>query len=69
MLPAFEWNPRPPSVRERVVCSIWLAAFVPVMVNYYAGWRLFGSYDKWVFGGLLVVGLFLIQRLPSVRRA
>jgi hypothetical protein len=65
---AYEWEPRPPTTRERIVCGIWLAAFLPVSVNDYAGWRLFRGYDNWVLGGLLFAGLFLIARLPGVRR-
>jgi hypothetical protein len=61
-------DPRPPTVRERILCGIWLAAFVPVVTSYWAGWRLFRGYDNWVFGGLLLAGLFLFVRLPGVRR-
>ena len=65
---AYEWDPRPPTNRERIICGIWLLAFVPAMANYYAGWGLFGGYDKWVFGALMLGSLFLFARLPGVRR-
>jgi hypothetical protein len=42
--------------------------FVVAMASYYEGWRLFDAYDKWVFGGLFLVGLFLLTRMPGVRR-
>jgi len=65
---AYEWDPRPPTKRERIICGFWLVAFVTSMANYYAGWQLFRGYDKWVFGGLLLGSLFLFARLPGVRR-
>ena len=65
---AYEWDPRPPTKRERIICGFWLVAFVTAMANYYAGWQLFRGYDKWVFGGLLLGSLFLFARLPGVRR-
>ena len=63
-----EWDPRPPTTRERIVVGVWGAAFLLSVVNKYADWRLFGGYDKWVWGGLLLVGLFLFARLPGLRR-
>src|SRR5689334_11286049 len=66
--PAYEWDPRPPTIRERIICGIWLAAFVPSMANFYAGWRLFRGYDNWVFGGLFLASLVLLTRMPGVKR-
>jgi hypothetical protein len=65
---AYEWDPRPPTIRERIICGIWLAAFVPVLANQYAGWKLFRGYDTWIFGGVLLAGLFLITRLAGTKR-
>jgi hypothetical protein len=65
---AYEWDPRPPTVRERIVAGIWLIAFVLTMLNYYAGWRLFLGYDKWVFAALFLASFVLIARMPGVRR-
>lgn len=63
-----EWDPRPPNIRERIVAGIWLAAFLFAVADDYAGWRLFGGYDKWLLGGLFLGGLFLIVWLPGVKR-
>lgn len=63
-----EWDPRPPTVRERIIAGVWLAAFLLAATNDYAGWRLFGGYDRWLLGGLMLGGLFLIARLPGVKR-
>jgi hypothetical protein len=65
---AFEWDPRPPNIRERIISGIWLAVFVLAVANYYAEWRLFPGYDKWVLGGLFLAGLLLFARMPDVRR-
>ena len=65
---AYEWDPQPPTDRQRIVAGIFVVAFVPAMLNYYAGWSLFRGYDNWVIGGLGLAGLFLFARLPSVRR-
>ena len=65
---AYELDPRPPTNRERIICGIWLAAFVAAMANFYAGWHLFRGYDNWVFGGTLLAAFFLFARLPGVRR-
>ena len=64
----YEWDPRPPTVGERVVCAVWLAAFLIAAASYYADWRLLGGYDKWAFGGLFIGGLMLLARLPGVKR-
>ena len=64
----YEWDPRPPTVRERIVWGVWLVAFASAMANYYAGWRLFRGYDNWAFGGLFLVAFFLLSRMPGVRR-
>jgi len=65
---AYEWDPRPPTTRERAICAVWLVAFVLAAGSYYGSWRMFGDYDKWMFGGLLLGGFFLLARMPGVRR-
>jgi uncharacterized membrane-anchored protein len=65
---AYEWESRPPTTRERIICGIWLVAFLGAMADDYAGWQLLRGYDKLLVGGLLLVGLLLIARLPGVRR-
>jgi hypothetical protein len=65
---AYEWDPQPTTDRQRIVAGIFVVAFVPAMLNYYAGWALFRGYDNWVVAGLGLAALFLSARLPSVRR-
>lgn len=65
----YEWNPRPPTIRERVASGIWLIAFLAAEVNYQAGWRWFNGYDKQVSYGLVLLGLVVFVRLmPGVVR-
>lgn len=65
----YEWATRPPNVRERIIAGIWLAAMTTALANQYAGWRLFGPYDRQVAAGLAVLGLVLFLRfLPGVKR-
>jgi len=65
---AYDWDPRPPTSRERAVAGIWLLAFLPATLNYFAGWGLFRGYDKWVFAALFLAGFFLMARMPGLRR-
>lgn len=65
----YEWDPRPPNARERLVAGLWLAAFTAAQASYFAGWRLFGDHDKQVAAGLTLIGLVLLLRMfPGVRR-
>ena len=64
-----EWIPRPPNKRERVIAALLMAAIVVASVSSYAGWRLFGDYDKAVTMGVAILAAIVITRLmPSVGR-
>jgi len=65
---AYEWDPRPPTIRERLICGALLAAFALALTNYWAGWQLFRGYDKWVFWGLFLAMVIVANRGPGVRR-
>jgi hypothetical protein len=65
---AYEWNPRPPNIRERIVAGIWLVAFVAAIINYCADWRVLRGYDKWVLAALYLGAFFVLARMPSVTR-
>jgi len=65
---AYEWDPRPPTKRERIICGLWLVVLLAAMANDYAGWQLFRGYDKLVVVGLVLATFFLFARLPGVRR-
>jgi hypothetical protein len=65
---AYEWVPRPPTIRERLICGALLAAFALALTNYWAGWQLFRGYDKWVFWGLFLAMVIVADRGPGVRR-
>ncbi len=63
-----QWDPRPPTTRERVMAGVWLLVFLVVAANWFAGWRLFGGYDNWVFLGVGLGSLLIIERMPRVTR-
>lgn len=64
-----EWDPSPPTLRERIVAGLWLALFVPVQASWYAGGHLFGDYDGQVAAGLTLIGLVLLFGIfPGVKR-
>ena len=67
---AYEWDPRPPTTRERAICAVWLVAFVLAAGSYYGSWRMFGDYDKWMFGGLLFLtgALLMVYNLIQTVR-
>jgi len=65
----YEWFPRPPTVRQRIVAGLVVGALVIPSLSSYAGWRLFGDHDKAVVAGVMLVGLVLFARfMPTVRR-
>ena len=60
----YEWVPQRPTKRQRLIAAVWLLVFVPVLLSFLFDWHLFGGYDKWVFGGLLIASLVLLDRMP-----
>jgi hypothetical protein len=65
----YEWWPRPPNLRERIIAALFVVAMLLASANSYAGWRLFGDYDQAVAGGMVIVGLILFLRfMPTARR-
>ncbi|NIJ32084.1 hypothetical protein [Sphingomonas oligoaromativorans] len=59
----YEWSPRPPNMRERVIAALLVAALVIAGASSYAGWRLFGDYDKAVAAGITILGVIVFTRL------
>lgn len=65
----YEWTPHPPTIRQRVIAALFVVALLVASVSSYAGWRLFGDYDKKVAAGITVIGLILFTRfMPTARR-
>ena len=65
---AYEWDPDPPTKRQRVIAGIWLVLLLTAILNFAGEWQLFGGYDKFVFGGAVLVSLFVLARMPKARR-
>ena len=64
-MPLFVWDPDAPNERVRWIFGISVPVYVLVIVNHYAGWRLFGAYDRVVFGAVLFTS-FLACTVLSV---
>ena len=64
-----EWDPAPPSTKQRHWAGIFLALFGLANASLYFGWRLFGGYDKQATGFLLIGGVIMVTYfMPSTRR-
>jgi hypothetical protein len=65
----YEWSPRPPNTRERVISAVIVAALLIASASSFAGWRLFGDYDKAVAAGVTILGVIVFTRLmPTAGR-
>lgn len=62
-----EWDPHPPTLRQRIVAGTWIALLLLAAVNFYADWRIFLGYDKQLMAGMVFLGLLIFARMPSVR--
>jgi hypothetical protein len=56
------WHPSPPGNRERIIVGLCLVVLVAAYANIYAGWHLFGGYDKGVTAVIMIAGLIYFQR-------
>jgi len=66
----YEWDPAPPTLRQRVAAGVFSVALLVTGASYYIGWRLFGEYDKQVYIAVFFVGLLLFARwMPGVKRS
>jgi len=64
----YEWDPRPPNLRERICAGVYVGALIVASCSTYADWKLFGNYDKQIAIGLVILGLVLMRFMPGVRR-
>ena len=65
----YEWDPAPPTARQRIIAAICLVPALVSAASYCADWRLFGDYDKQVMGLCILVLGICIYWLPGVRRS
>lgn len=59
----YEWSPRAPNRRERMVAALLVAALLIAGASKLAGWRIFGAYDKEVAVAAALVTAIVITRL------
>ncbi len=64
----YEWKPRPPNLRERIIAGVFLATLLVTLGSWYAGWGLFAGYEKQVVSLLILIGLILLRFAPSAHR-
>lgn len=65
----YEWFPRPPTARERIIAGLFTLMLLTASASVYADWRLFGAYDEQALGGVTIAGLILLMRfMPTARR-
>lgn len=64
----YEWKPRPPNLRERIIAGVFVAVLLFTLASEYAGWDLFAGYEKQAIALLILIGLILLRFAPSVHR-
>ena len=65
----YEWGPRPPTMKQRVVAGVLLALAALASANLYFEWRIFGDYDEHAEVLAFVAMIFAIAFwMPTVRR-
>lgn len=64
----YEWKPRPPNLRERIIAGVFVTVLLFILASEYAGWGLFAGYEKQAIALLILIGLILLRFAPSVHR-
>ena len=66
---AVEWDPGPPTTKQRIVAGVLVAAMILTSANLYFGWGLFAGYDKPVTGACFIISLLILTGfMPGTRR-
>jgi hypothetical protein len=64
-----EWDPAPPTLRQRIVAGLLLALLALTGANFYFGWKLLGGYDKQAAVLSVIIALIVFLRwMPGTRR-
>ena len=67
---AIEWDPAPPTTKQRIVAGVLLALIALMSANLYFDWKLFGGYDKQADVLSVLIALIVFVRwMPGTRRA
>lgn len=70
LMSRYEWDPAPPTMRQRIVAGFFVGAIAISLASAYFGWRLFGDYDKQVAGVTLFVwAIVFVYLMPTARRS
>lgn len=64
----YEFDPSPPSTRQRIVAAIVLIMIAVPALSYWGGWHWF-EHDKQISAASIIVGLIWYAKVaPRVRR-
>ena len=65
----YEWDPAPPTIRQRVLAALFLASLAVTIANAHFGWGLFGDYGWKVVIAVTLAGVVLMAYvMPSVSK-
>ena len=65
----YEWDPAPPTAKQRTVAGLILALLVLTTANLYFDWQLFGPYAKQAdVIAVVIMLLFIGFWMPTVKR-
>jgi hypothetical protein len=66
---AYEWNPAPPTLKQRVLAALFLASLAFTVANAHFGWGLFGDYGWKAVIAVTLAGVVLTAYvMPSVSK-
>ena len=57
-----EWDPGPPTPKQRIVAGILLALILLTSANQFFEWALFGGYDKQVTVACFLIAFIIVFR-------
>jgi hypothetical protein len=64
-----EWDPAPPTSRQRIAAGVFLLVFGLVLGNEYFRWGLVGDYgQQMIFVAVLIGVIMMTYFMPSTRR-
>jgi hypothetical protein len=64
-----EWDPAPPTTKQRILAGLLLALMIFTSANLFFDWGVFRGYDGQVTGACFIVAFVVFTRfMPGARR-
>jgi len=64
-----EWDPAPPTSRQRIAAGVFLIVFGLALANEYFGWGLVGGYGRQMVFAVVLIGVIMMTYfMPSTKR-